>query len=184
MALRATALRRSLRPLTAALWMTGSIFSFTAMAIAARSVSEVHDTFEIMMWRSVVGFCLVLAVAGVLGRLIEIRRERLGQHLMRNMIHFTGQNLWFWALTMIPLAQVFALEFTSPIWVILLSPLVLGEKLTRPRLLAPGAALADGRQVVRGGGGGCGRCHTSNDRWVSKYSPSVGRGHVAGPSPR
>lgn len=126
------------RPIAAAVWMTGSIFSFTAMAIAGRSVSGVHDTFEIMMWRSVVGFCLVLAVAGVLGRLIEIRRERLGQHLLRNMVHFTGQNLWFWALTMIPLAQVFALEFTSPIWVILLSPLVLGEKLTRARLFAAG----------------------------------------------
>jgi drug/metabolite transporter (DMT)-like permease len=126
------------RPIAAAIWMTGSIFSFTAMAIAARSVSDVHDTFEIMMWRSVVGFCLVLAVAGTLGRLIEIRRERLGQHLLRNVVHFTGQNLWFWALTMIPLAQVFALEFTSPIWVILLSPLVLGEKLTRARLFAAG----------------------------------------------
>lgn len=126
------------RPIAAAVWMTGSIFSFTAMAIAARSVSDVHDTFEIMMWRSVVGFCLVLAVAGTLGRLIEIRSERLGQHLLRNVVHFTGQNLWFWALTMIPLAQVFALEFTSPIWVILLSPLVLGEKLTRARLFAAG----------------------------------------------
>lgn len=126
------------RPIAAALWMTGSIFSFTAMAIAARSVSDVHDTFEIMMWRSVVGFCLVLALAGALGRLFEIRRERLSEHLLRNVIHFTGQNLWFWALTMIPMAQVFALEFTSPIWVILLSPLVLGEKLTRARLLAAG----------------------------------------------
>lgn len=124
------------RPIAAAVWMTGSIFSFTAMAIAARSISDVHDTFEIMMWRSVVGLCLVLTVGGLLGRLVEIRRERLGQHLVRNVIHFTGQNLWFWALTMIPLAQVFALEFTSPIWVILLSPLVLGERLTRPRILA------------------------------------------------
>lgn len=116
--------------------MTGSIVSFTAMAIAARSVSGVHDTFEIMMWRSVVGLSLVLVIGGLLGRLAEIRRNRLGQHLVRNAIHFTGQNLWFWALTMIPLAQVFALEFTSPVWVILLSPLVLGERLTRPRLLA------------------------------------------------
>lgn len=124
------------RPLAAALWMSGAIFSFTAMAIAGRAVSSVHDTFEIMMWRSVVGFAIVLAVAGLLGRLREVRRDRLGQHILRNLFHFSGQNLWFWALTMIPLAQVFALEFTSPIWVILLSPLVLGERLTRPRLIA------------------------------------------------
>ena len=37
---------------------------------------------------------------------------------------------------MIPLAQVFALEFTSPLWVIVLSPLILGERLTKVRALA------------------------------------------------
>ena len=34
------------------------------------------------------------------------------------------------------LAQVFALEFTSPLWVIVLSPLILGERLTKVRALA------------------------------------------------
>ena len=130
------------RPLRAALWMTGAIAAFTAMAIAGRAVSETHDTFEIMAWRSVIGFGLVVAVASVLGRLGEVRANRLGSHLVRNLFHFTGQNLWFWALTMIPLAQVFALEFTSPIWVILLSPLVLGERLTRARLVAAALGFA------------------------------------------
>ena len=108
------------------------------MAVAGRAVAPTHDTFEIMLWRSVVGFALVLVVAGTLGRLREVRRDRMGQHVLRNLFHFSGQNLWFWALTMIPLAQVFALEFTSPIWVILLSPLVLGERLTGPRMVAAG----------------------------------------------
>jgi drug/metabolite transporter (DMT)-like permease len=54
----------------------------------------------------------------------------------RNVIHFAGQNLWFYALTVLPLAQVFALEFTSPLWVILLAPLFLGERLTARALLA------------------------------------------------
>ena len=130
------------RPVAAALWMSGAIFSFTAMAIAGRAVSAVHDTFEIMMWRSVVGFLIVLAVAGALGRLREVRRDRMGQHIVRNLFHFSGQNLWFWSLTMIPLAQVFALEFTSPIWVILLSPLVLGERLTRTKLIAAAMGFA------------------------------------------
>jgi len=130
------------RPVVAALWMSGAIFSFTAMAIAGRAVSSVHDTFEIMMWRSAAGFLIVLAVAGALQRLREVRRDRLGQHIVRNLFHFSGQNLWFWALTMIPLAQVFALEFTSPIWVILLAPLVLGERLTRTKLLAAGMGFA------------------------------------------
>lgn len=137
------------RPLAAALWMIGSILSFTGMAIAGRAVAGVHDTFEIMLWRSVVGFCLVLVIAGAAGRLHEVRRDRLPQHLLRNVVHFSGQNLWFWALTAIPLAQVFALEFTSPIWVILLSPLFLGERLTPVRLLAAALGFAGAMLVAR-----------------------------------
>lgn len=120
----------------AALWMLGSVGAFSAMAVAGKQVSGVHDSFEIMTVRSAVGIPLVLALATK--QMGAIRTERLGGHLLRNLMHFTGQNLWFWALSLIPLAQLFALEFTSPIWVILLSPLLLGEKLTPLRLLAAG----------------------------------------------
>jgi drug/metabolite transporter (DMT)-like permease len=116
--------------------MTGSILSFSAMAIAGRAVAPVLDTFELMTWRSVIGLIIVLAVAGAAGRLGEVRFDRLGTHALRNAFHFTGQNLWFWSLTAIPLAQVFALEFTSPLWVILMSPLLLGERITRVRAIS------------------------------------------------
>ena len=120
----------------AALWMTGSIASFSSMAVAGREVSGELDTFEIMMYRSLVGVLIVCTLAGVTGAWRSIKTERFSTHLMRNLAHFTGQNLWFYAVTVIPLAQVFALEFTSPIWVIVLSPLVLGERLTLVRGLA------------------------------------------------
>jgi drug/metabolite transporter (DMT)-like permease len=122
--------------------MTGSIAAFSAMAIATRQINGAHDTFEILAYRSVVGFVLVVVGAALMGQLGRIRAQRLGGHAVRNIFHFTGQSLWFWAITMIPLAQVFALEFTSPIWVILLSPLVLGESLTRRKLLAAALGFA------------------------------------------
>ena len=120
----------------AALWMIGAILSFTSMAIAGRAVAFELDTFEIMMYRSFVGVIIVITVAGLAGTLGQITRDKLGTHLMRNISHFAGQNLWFYSITVIPLAQVFALEFTSPIWVLVLSPLVLGERLTPMRALA------------------------------------------------
>ncbi len=116
--------------------MSGCIAAFSAMAVAGRAVHAVHDTFEIMLWRSAIGFLLVAGTGAALGRLGEIRTERLGAHLGRNLVHYTGQNLWFFALPLIPLAQVFALEFTTPIWVILFAALFLGERLTRRKLLA------------------------------------------------
>ena len=120
----------------AVLWMLGAVVAFSAMAIAGRELAGRHDTFEIMAFRSAVGLMIVLAVAMVTGRVGEISADRLTGHAVRNVFHFAGQNLWFAALGLIPLAQVFALEFTSPIWVILLSPLVLGERLTSTRLIA------------------------------------------------
>jgi len=137
------------RPLAAAVWMSGSVLSFTAMAVAGRQIGGAHDTFEIMLWRSVIGLALVVTVAGLAGRLGQISRARLGRHLLRNAVHFAGQNLWFWALTAIPLAQLFALEFTSPIWVLLLSPLLLGDRLTRMRVLAAGLGFAGAMMVAR-----------------------------------
>lgn len=123
-------------PMRAALWMTGAITAFSAMAISVRELQGAHDTFEIMAARSAVGLLIVAAVALATGQLKDVRTNRLGGHVLRNAIHFTGQNLWILAVTLIPLAQVFALEFTAPVWVLVLSPLLLGEKITRPRLVA------------------------------------------------
>ncbi|WP_421907614.1 DMT family transporter [Mameliella sp.] len=120
------------------LWMTGAIASFTVMAIAGRAVSLDLDTFEIMLYRSLIGILIVLAVAGMSGTLSHITTRNMRTHLLRNVFHFSGQNLWFFSITAIPLAQVFAIEFTSPFWVMLLSALILGERLTPNRV---GAAI-------------------------------------------
>ena len=106
------------------------------MAVAGRELGDTFDTFEIMLYRSAFGFVIVLILARAFGTLDQIGRTALGLHVIRNALHFTGQNLWFFAVTAIPLAQVFALEFTTPLWVIVLSLFFLGEKLTLVRGLA------------------------------------------------
>ena len=118
----------------AALWMIGAIVSFTAMAVAGRTISGQLDTFEIMFYRSIMGFVIVIVIARLVGTQREVDFKHFRMHLLRNIFHFAGQNLWFFALPLIPLAQLFALEFTSPIWVVLLAPIFLGERLTRRKL--------------------------------------------------
>ncbi|MEM6824997.1 MAG: DMT family transporter [Pseudomonadota bacterium] len=124
------------KPLTAALWMIGAIAAFTSMAVAGRAMASELDTFEIMMYRSFIGLIIVVVITGLLGRWREVTTDRLPLHAARNFFHFTGQNLWFYAVALIPFAQLFALEFTTPLWVTLLAPFLLGEKLTRTRILA------------------------------------------------
>ncbi|MBZ4022967.1 hypothetical protein CKO11_10900 [Rhodobacter sp. TJ_12] len=114
--------------------MCGAIAGFTTMAVAGRAAAPYHDTFEIMLWRSVIGVALVILGATVTGRLGQIRARNLALHGARNLSHFIGQNLWLAALPLIPLAQVFALEFSSPLIVALAAPFVLGEVLTARRI--------------------------------------------------
>lgn len=122
--------------LKGAAWMTGAICAFTSMAVAGREINFAHDTFEIMLFRSLVGITIVCFAVLVTGRGHEIKSDRLRLHFLRNICHFAGQNLWFFAVPLIPLAQLFAFEFTTPIWVLLLSPLLIGERLTAIGILA------------------------------------------------
>ncbi|WP_121629716.1 DMT family transporter [Tropicibacter alexandrii] len=120
----------------ACLWMIGAIASFTTMAIAGRTVSLDLDTFEIMLYRSLIGVVIVVVLSSAFGTARQITTRHMGTHLVRNIFHFSGQNLWFYSITVIPLAQVFALEFTSPFWVMLLAAVILGERLTWNRAAA------------------------------------------------
>ena len=82
--------------------MLGAVISFTAMAVAGREMASELDTFEIMMYRSVIGVIVVLIIGGVSGSLASISKQRFGLHLIRNICHFSGQNLWFYAIAVIP----------------------------------------------------------------------------------
>ena len=123
-------------PMKATVWMIGAMFSFSLMAISGRELATNLNTFEIMLFRSIIGFLIVLAIGYFANTLAEIKRDRLGLHLFRNLAHFSGQNLWFLAVASIPFSQLFALEFSTPVWVALLAPLFLGEVLTKQRVLA------------------------------------------------
>ena len=120
----------------ATVWMIGAMFSFSLMAVSGRELATNLNTFEIMLFRSIIGFLIVLAIGYFAKTLAEIKRDRLGLHLFRNLAHSSGQNLWFLAVASIPFSQLFALEFSTPVWVALLAPLFLGEVLTKQRVLA------------------------------------------------
>lgn len=136
--------------LRAALWMIGSFFGFSLMAVAGRELSSGFTTFEIMFWRSLVGLGIVVGFLALSRRGIgQVHTRKTGLHGLRNLAHFFGQNCWFYAVGVIPLAQVFAFEFTSPIWVAALAPLLLGERFTFWRGLAVALGFAGALAVAR-----------------------------------
>src|SRR5438876_744325 len=118
--------------LRGALWMVGALLSFSLMAVSVRELLRTMGSFEILFLRSLVSFVLVLAALPRFGT-ESLRTQRFGLHVVRNVLHFGGQYAWVYAIAMLPLATVFAIEFTMPVWAAVLAMLVLGERLNRGR---------------------------------------------------
>src|SRR5690606_21761644 len=119
----------------AAVWMIGALASFTSMAIAARQLSFHMGTFEILFFRSLVGLAIMTPLV-LWNRVDVFGASRLGLQLGRNAVHFAGQFCWVIGVAVLPLAQVFAIEFTIPIWVALMAAFFLRERLTVPGIVA------------------------------------------------
>ncbi|MDC0977873.1 DMT family transporter [Acidimicrobiia bacterium] len=118
------------------LWMVGGVFCLTSMAVAGKEISLQIDTFEILFYRSVIGVSIILFFLVKKNQLHEINLKEISTHLKRNVAHFTGQNLWLYALASITLAEVTSLEFTMPIWIVLFSYLMLNEQMDKFKIIS------------------------------------------------
>ncbi|MBQ0822204.1 DMT family transporter [Microvirga sp. HBU67558] len=119
------------------LWMSGALLSFSATAIAVRALAPAFSIFEMLAVRNAAGVLILLLLALLRPDLRPgLKPRRFPLHLARNVLHFLGTDGWAFGLTLLPLATVFALEFTTPAWVALLAIPLLKEKMTGGRLVA------------------------------------------------
>ena len=116
--------------------MTGALLSFSASARRdPRARPSSSPSFEILSIRSGFGLVVLLVLVAVRPDLRQRARARAAWACIcaRNTIHFFGQYSWALAVTLLPFATVFALEFTMPVWVALLAVPLLGERMTKSR---------------------------------------------------
>ena len=147
----------------AVVWMVVALACFCLLAIASRELTANLATLEILFWRSLLGFILIVSLLIKVGGLASLRMQPkvLGWHFLRNSAHFSGQCAWLMAIAALPLAEVFALEFTTPLWAALLAALFMGESLNRGRwlslvlglvgvliILRPGAAVINPASLI------------------------------------
>lgn len=137
--------------LKAALWMGGSIVSFLTMTVAGRAVIPALDVFQVMEMRSIIGWFILLPLVFASGGFSAMRTKRPMQHIGRNVVHYAGQFAWLQALTLIPLAQLISIEFTTPIWGALLAVFFLGERMNMRKIAAIVFGLIGVLVIVRPG---------------------------------
>jgi drug/metabolite transporter (DMT)-like permease len=118
------------------LWMVGALLSFSVMAVSIRQLAKANlSIFEILAIRSGVALLVLLVLLAVRPELRPYALpRRMGLNFLRNTVHYASQFCWALSLTMLPLAMVFALEFTMPAWTALLAVWLLHERLTPSRI--------------------------------------------------
>ena len=133
--------------------MTGALLSFSAMAVSIRELSRAGlSIFEILAIRSGVALLVLLVLLAIRADLRPYALpRRMGLNVLRNTVHYASQFAWALSLTMLPLAMVFALEFTMPAWTALLAVWLLHEKMTKSRIGVVVLGLAGVLVILRPG---------------------------------
>lgn len=110
--------------------MAGWLALMLILTVAGRETTREMNVFQIMEVRSLLGLCMLYPLIRMSGGFATMKTARPLQHISRNLIHYGAQLGWFFALTLIPLAQVVSIEFTMPIWTAILAAAFLGERMT------------------------------------------------------
>jgi drug/metabolite transporter (DMT)-like permease len=110
--------------------MAGWLAQMLIVAVAGRETTRELNVFQIMEVRSILGLFMLYPLIRLNGGFTAMKTSRPLQHVGRNLVHYAAQLGWFFALTLIPLAQVVSIEFTMPIWTAILAASFLGERIT------------------------------------------------------
>lgn len=116
--------------------MAGWLTLMLIVTVAGREATRELNVFQIMEVRSIFGFFMLYPLIHLNGGFAAMRTSRPLQHMSRNLVHYVAQLGWFFALTLIPLGQVVAIEFTMPLWTAILAVSFLGERMTAGKISA------------------------------------------------
>ncbi|MBL41751.1 MAG: hypothetical protein CMM49_03710 [Rhodospirillaceae bacterium] len=121
--------------LLATLLMLGSALLFTIMIAAIRLASEEVNAFIIVFYRNLFGFIIVGPILFKNG-LNLLKTKKLKIYFLRSFVGLLAMFTWFHGVIYTPLAEAVALNFTMPLFVIIVAALVLTEKIRWRRWLA------------------------------------------------
>lgn len=117
------------RPLLALLIRLGAIAGLATMSALIKVASDrgIH-LLEIMFWRQFITLPIAVGWVMATSSLASLATRRPGTHMMRGLYGTIGMVLNFGAVILLPLAEATTMNFTAPIWAVILSTLLLKEQ--------------------------------------------------------
>ncbi len=142
----------TLNNLRGIMWMLAAVTALTLMfAIVKQMVTEL-PVFVVAIMRTVVGLVFLLPWAMGVGP-AGLRTQRLGTHLLRALLGISSFVCVVYALSKLLLADAIVLAFTSPLWSIVVSALLLREVAGPRRIVATVIGFIGVVLIVKPGGG-------------------------------
>ena len=115
--------------------MFASTFLFAAMHVVIRYLTEHMHPFEAAFFRNLFGLIFVVPWFVRYG-FEPLRTTQLRLHWLRALVNAVAMLIFFYAISITPLAQVTALGFTAPIFATVFAALILGETVRLRRWIA------------------------------------------------
>ncbi len=138
------------RPLIGMFWMLAAGLSFVGMNALVKILGTSMNPIQAAFLRYVLGLVFLLpALRAIFGT--PLTRRNLTLFGVRGVVHAIAVMLWFFAMTRIPLAEVTAMNYLTPVYVTLGAALFLGEKLAFRRIAAIAVALIGVVIILRPG---------------------------------
>lgn len=138
------------RPLAGVLWMLLTGFLFVMVTVIVKAHGQRLPAAESAFLRYGIGLVFLFPLIRPLLRARPTRRQ-MALFTLRGFLHAIGVMMWFFAMTRIPLAEVTALSYQSPVFVSIGAVLFLGEKIALRRILAILAAMLGALIILRPG---------------------------------
>ena len=108
--------------------MIAGIFVVSVMDALIKWLTASYPSIQIVMLRSVFGLIPLFVIVCLQGGLAALRTARPGAQLLRSAFGAGAMVGFFYALSVLGLAETVTLAFSSPLFVTLLSVPVLGER--------------------------------------------------------
>ena len=115
-------------------YMLFGTFFLIAMTVVVRHLSSELHTFEIAFFRNIIGLSMLLPILMKRG-FVSLKTNNIGGMALRGIFHAGGMLFYFLALTLMPLAELASLSFTSPLFITLLAVLIFHERLGPRRIM-------------------------------------------------
>jgi drug/metabolite transporter (DMT)-like permease len=125
----------------AMLWAAAAGSLFSLLNALMRALAQAIDPFQAQFLRYLFGLLVLLPIVLHHG-FAAYRPRHVGGQFLRGAAHTVGLCLWFVALPKIPLADMTAIGFTTPIFIMIGAKLAFDEPMRWERWLATLAGLA------------------------------------------